>query len=359
MLRFASLLESEFSKRGHLVQLIQPLPFLGKFGRKFSSVQKWLGYLDKFVIFPLRLRKIKKKFDVVHICDHSNAMYVRHIADVPHVLTCHDMLAIRSALDEIPENPTSFTGKVFQRFILRGLKRSRRIVCVSTNTKEELLRITRMSDTAVSVVLSGLNYPYIPMDCDQAFRRLDQYNFDARGPFFLHVGGTTWYKNRSGLLGIFAKLRVRGPFQNHRLLMIGKPLESPLLYFIASNGLNDSVFSISNVPNEDLRAAYSLASAFIFPSLQEGFGWPILEAQSCGCPVFTTGRAPMTEVGGDAAVYFDPTKPEEAAETISSALDDRDALRERGLINASRFNLDRMIDGYILTYEAEIGRSPM
>jgi glycosyltransferase involved in cell wall biosynthesis len=357
MLRFASLLESEFSKRGHFVQLVQPTPFWGEFGRKFSALQKWLGYLDKFVIFPLRLRKIKNQFDVVHICDHSNAMYVRHVADVHHVVTCHDMLAIRSALDEIPENRTSLTGKIFQRFILRGLKRSRRIVCVSTNTKEELLRITRMSDAAVSVVLSGLNHPYTPMDCDQALRRLDQYNFNAKGPFFLHVGGTSWYKNRLGVLKIFANLRARSSFQKHRLLMIGKPLENSLLQFIASNGLNDSVFSISNVPNEDLRAAYSLASAFIFPSLQEGFGWPILEAQSCGCPVFTTGKPPMTEVGGDAAVYFDPNHPKEAAEIISSALENEDGLRERSLINASRFNLDRMIDGYIFVYEVEIDGS--
>jgi glycosyltransferase involved in cell wall biosynthesis len=354
MLRFASLLESELSKRGHFVRLVEPTPFLGKLGRDSSLTQKWLGYLDKFVIFPVRLRQLKKHFDVVHICDHSNAMYVRHIEDVPHVVTCHDMLAIRSALDEIPENPTSVTGKVFQRFILRGLKRSRRTVCVSTNTKIELLRITQMADTAVSVVLTGLNHPYTPMDRNHALQRLDQYSFDARVPFFLHVGGRSWYKNRLGVLEIFTRLKARPPFQKHRLLMIGKSLESSLIQFIVSRGLDANVCSISNVPNEDLRAAYSLANALIFPSLQEGFGWPILEAQSCGCPVFTTGRAPMTEVGGDAAVYFDPFNPEEAAEIISSALEGGRDLREQSLVNASRFNLDQMIDGYIAAYEAEI-----
>ena len=118
MLRFASLLGHELSKRGHSVRLIQPQPLFGKLGRDLSWVQKWFGYVDKFIIFPLQLRRLKKGFDVVHICDHSNSMYVRQVADLPHVVTCHDLLAIRSALGEIPQNPTSSTGKILQHLFL-------------------------------------------------------------------------------------------------------------------------------------------------------------------------------------------------------------------------------------------------
>jgi glycosyltransferase involved in cell wall biosynthesis len=356
MLRFASLLEHEFSKRGHSVRLIQPQPLFGKLGRDSSWVQKWFGYVDKFLIFPLQLRRSKKGFDVVHICDHSNSMYVRQVADLPHVVTCHDMLAIRSALGEIPQNPTSSTGKILQHLILRGLTRSRHIVCVSANTKTELLRITGMSDSKISVVPLGLSYPYAPMDRGPALQQLDRHNVVAKEPFFLHVGGRAWYKNRLGVLQIFCRLRSLESFREHRLVMIGQSLESSLIEFIASHGLNEVVSCISNIPNEDLRAAYSLATGLIFPSLQEGFGWPILEAQSCGCPVFTTNRAPMTEVGGTAATYFDPDHLEEAAQIISSALNEKN-LRERSLMNASRFNLHPMIEGYLAAYSTAIGET--
>jgi glycosyltransferase involved in cell wall biosynthesis len=213
-----------------------------------------------------------------------------------------------------------------------------------------------MSDSKISVVPLGLSYPYAPMDRGPALQQLDRHNVVAKEPFFLHVGGRAWYKNRLGVLQIFCRLRSLESFREHRLVMIGQSLESSLIEFIASHGLNEVVSCISNIPNEDLRAAYSLATGLIFPSLQEGFGWPILEAQSCGCPVFTTNRAPMTEVGGTAATYFDPDHLEEAAQIISSALNEKN-LRERSLMNASRFNLHPMIEGYLAAYSTAIGET--
>ena len=77
------------------------------------------------------------------------------------------------------------------------------------------------------------------------------------------------------------------------------------------------VRELVSVQNEDLRALYSTATALLFPSFQEGFGWPIIEAQACGCPVITSNRTPMTEVGENAAIYINPDSPEEAAREIA------------------------------------------
>ena len=119
------------------------------------------------------------------------------------------------------------------------------------------------------------------------------------------------------LLHLFAKLRVliadAGQPPVPRLLFVGGALDAEMLAFIRDAGLEGQVAHLSDVSNEDLRAAYSLSAGLLFPSLQEGFGWPVLEAQSCGCPVFATGRKPMTELGGDAAVYFDPADVDAAA----------------------------------------------
>lgn len=349
MLRFGALMQRELKARGHAVELLQPQARLGRLpvGR---ALRKWLGYVDKFVLFSPKLRRVKQDYDVVHICDHSNAMYVKHVADKPHVVTCHDLLAVKSALGEVPQNRVRGTGRILQRWILEGLKAAQSFVCDSEATRSDLLRLTERQPQCARVVYLSMNYPYSPMPAAEAMQRLDQCGFDARTPYFLHVGGAQWYKNRLGVLRIFGMVQMLMAPRTLRLLMIGKPLSAELREHIAANGL--SVQALSGVSNEDLRAAYSLAQGLIFPSLQEGFGWPVLEAQACGCPVFTTGRPPMTEVGGAAAVYFDPADIEGAAKAIVDAHGAHDAMRQRGLENVLRFDPGSMIDGYESAYSA-------
>jgi len=128
--------------------------------------------------------------------------------------------------------------------------------------------------------------------------------------------------------------------------------------YIRAHNLEAQVASLQGLSNEDLCAVYSLAEGLLFPSLQEGFGWPVLEAQSCGCPVFATGRPPMTELGGDAAIYFDPLQVEDAAKIISRALESRAAICEDGLVNVQRFTVQKMIDGYVSAYRKVAGGTP-
>src|SRR4030088_2696973 len=124
MLRYATLLQEEIKRLGHTVRLLQPKPFVGKLCPGRTGLGKWLGYADKFLLFPHLLRSTKNDFDIVHICDHSNAIYTKFLKNVPHVVTCHDMLAVRSALGEIPENPVSLTGQKLQQMIASGLKQA-------------------------------------------------------------------------------------------------------------------------------------------------------------------------------------------------------------------------------------------
>jgi hypothetical protein len=117
------------------------MPVFGRLKRGDGGISKWLGYVDRFLLFPPLLRWRAKSFDVVHIADQGNGMYASMLGNTPSVVTCHDMLAIRSALGEIPENPTRWTGRVLQRWTLRGLKRAAYVVCDSDQTQQEWLRI--------------------------------------------------------------------------------------------------------------------------------------------------------------------------------------------------------------------------
>jgi glycosyltransferase involved in cell wall biosynthesis len=368
MLRFARLLETELPRWDIQVERLQPTPVFGRIKRGYYGVGKWLGYLDKFVLFPSQLNRALRRRHVpslVHICDHANAVYVRRLGNRPHLVTCHDLLAVRSARGEFPHQRVKASGRAYQRWITSGLSRAQRVACVSEATRQDLLRLTGLPSARVAVVPNGLNHPYEPLAPDALWRRwrMATKSWKSSGlqwpqdRFILHVGGNQWYKNRLGVLQVYARLRRRlesPPF----LLMVGKPLTPALRESIDSHGLADSVVVVSDVTNQDLHTFYAAAELLFFPSIIEGFGWPILEALATGCRVVTTGLAPMTEVGGEAAAYTVATEApdweEQSVEVLASVLAEDAALRRlrvgQGWRQASRFTTDSMVEGYAEVY---------
>jgi glycosyltransferase involved in cell wall biosynthesis len=131
-----------------------------------------------------------------------------------------------------------------------------------------------------------------------------------------------------------------------RLVMAGAPLTPEMREFVAANLPHGSVVEVHGPADEDLWALYAGATALLFPSLYEGFGWPIVEAQSCGCPVITSNRSPMTEVAGPGALYIDPRDEAAAAETIAAKLDGIGSLRDAGFENAKRFQPEVVFASY-------------
>jgi len=350
MQRFADLMCELLTAAGHEVRLLKPDSLLGDLKPGETGLGKWLGYLDRFVLFRWRLRMAARWADVVHVCDHGNAMYVGMLGGKPNVVTCHDLLAVQSALGEFPEVVTGLSGRIFQRWILSGLRQAQHVVCVSEQTRSELLRLSGLPAARCSVVPNALNYPYRPMAANQAQERLQRLGAVERWPFFVHIGGNQWYKNRTGVVRLFIHLAALPQFQRHHLVLGGKPWPDDLRALVQGSELAARIHEWTELANEDLRALYSSAEALLFPSLQEGFGWPIAEAQACGCPVVTTGRAPMTEVGGNAAVYIDPDQMPGAAVVVADALASRQTLMAAGLRNAERFSGAAMAAGYVAAY---------
>ena len=360
MLRFGALLNEGLLTAGHTVQLAVPGPIFAKLARpyRYNGVPKLLGYLDKFVVFPVRLRALAQNFrpDIVHVVDHANCATVTRLP-FPTLCTCHDLLQIRVAAGEFPDRFLGRSGRAFQRWILSNIRRVGHAACVSIQTRDDLLRLTKWQDTRTTVIPNGLNYPYrrrTPAEAALALAPLV-----ARGAlpasvlagpgFILNVGGGQWYKNRPGLLGLYARLRTLVP-DAADLVIVGKPLDEADRSLCDSLGIAARIHVYSEASNTELEALYSLASALVFPSFAEGFGWPVAEAHACGCPVYTSDRAPLTEVGGDAACYFDPAAPELAAACIAAAWPDRASLAEAGLARAALWSPSLMLGRYIGLY---------
>lgn len=351
MLRYPRMLEGVLTARGHQVSILQPPVVFGRLARWRGRLQKWLGYIDKYLLAPLWLRWKLRGADVVHVCDHSNSMYLRCAGRKPRLITCHDLIAIRSARGEYPGIRTGFSGRWQQRWIAARLARARFVVCVSHNTAAELRGLLPGSKAEVRVIPHTLNRDFAPAEQNAIDRTIAGWGLSRGDRYLLHVGGNVWYKNRLGALRIFAELRRSPQFTDLKFVLAGKPWTAETRDFVTAAQIEDSIFEATNVSDESLAALFSGAAALLFPSLEEGFGWPILEAQACGCPVITSNRPPMTEVAGEAAILIDPTDPRAAAETIVRRWNELPGLRAAGFRNLERFTEEKMAKAYIEAYE--------
>ena len=356
MQRFATMMLEGLAAAGVPAQLVQPQPFLGKIHWAGRFVAKWLAYIDKFILFRPRLRKKMAALQpaIVHIADHSNAMYAGWIRGVPVVVTCHDLLAVRGALGEPTDCPATFTGKWLQRWIVAGLEKAALVVCDSQATLADAQRlVTRRDGTPrLEMVTLGLSYPYRKLLPEEARTRLAAAKvIDPHIPFVLHVGSNLRRKNREGVLRIFARCQQDW---NGALVFVGEPLTESLRSLGRELGVTNRIVEVPEAANELLEALYNLATALLFPSTCEGFGWPIAEAQACGCPVICTDREPMTEVAGEAALLH-PIEDEAgfAADLLRlTNPEERARWSAKALENAKRFSTERMISQYIELYRS-------
>lgn len=350
MTRFADMLQAGLTDAGHDARLVRPPVWVGRLHASPTGLGKWIGYIDRFILYPALLRRQVGWADVVHLTDHGSAVYLPHLRAKPHVVTCHDALAIRAARGEIPQATSGWTGRMFQRWILRSLSRVQLVACVSRQTYADVERLTGLGPGRLALVHSFVSPFYRPIPAPEAARHLNALELAHRRPYLLNVSHNGWYKNRPGLLRMFARLVERPGFEQHQLVVTGQRLTRRLRELAETLGLGDRVLERPGVSDEQLRALYCTADALLFPSLGEGFGAPIVEAQSCGCPVVTTGRPPMTEIGGDAAIYVDIDDEEEAARVIADGLADRQRWRAAGFKNAPRFSAAAMIAAYVESY---------
>lgn len=359
MQRFATKMIEGLRAAGCEAEFIRPIPVFGRLHPGVQGLGKWLGYLDKFCIFPWVLRRklsslsATKSSFLVHICDHSNAVYVPIVARFAHMVTCHDLMAVRSALGEFPQNPVGFTGRALQRAILRGLRRATWVVCVSGNTRNDLYALRKGGEDRSRTIHNGLNYDYQPLPREDAKLVLRHRSLPFDGKLILHVGNNSWYKNRDGVLRIFHKVSGQFPAGSIHLVFVGAPLSRDQQEFVNSRGLGQSVSQLEKLSCEELQALYSLADALLYPSFYEGFGWPPLEAQACGCPVIASTGGSLAEILESSALTAEAADELSLARYLETVLREeslRQELSEKGFQNVKRFSHERMIEEYIRTY---------
>ncbi len=368
MPKFAMMLSEGMRKRGHNVSVWTPAPYFYKLPipKKFG---KWMGYIDQYLVFPIivkyRLRNTKDNTLFV-FSDQALGPWVPLVAKFPHVIHCHDFLAQQSALNNIHENRISWTGKKYQSYIRNGFSKGRNFISVSNNTQKELEKFLLNTPIKSEVVYNGINQSFTVGDISQARAFLSsQFNIPAHEGYILHVGGNQWYKNRAGVIEIYDSCCTQFNKQIP-LVLIGKKPVGKLLEAYGKSPFKKSIYFLSNLSDDAVQTAYRGASVFLFPSLAEGFGWPIAEAMASGCIVITTNEAPMTEVAGNDGFLInrrpsnDDTKikcwANESAMVLNAVLELTEVKRkiavEKGIENAKRFDSETALSKIEAIYNA-------
>jgi glycosyltransferase involved in cell wall biosynthesis len=271
-------------------------------------------------------------------------LYFGAIRKIPNIVTCHDLLAVRASRGEIPGWKVSRTGTIYQQMVLRHVARFQRIISVSETTKRDLIRLAGVAETRTEVIPTAMLDLSSVIDnskTEQVVRALG-----INSPYIMHSGNNSPYKNRSGAVSIYREFAQRAGAGAPRLLMTGKPIPPELLRSLPSDA-----YVVEKPTDEQVTALYSHAEALVFPSLFEGFGLPILEAQMRDCPVFASDRGPMNEIGGDAALYFDPSDEALAGKFIFDNWTAREEMRTRGRRNVLRFERACVLGQLTTAYE--------
>ncbi|HEV8540370.1 MAG TPA: glycosyltransferase family 1 protein [Nitrospiraceae bacterium] len=270
---------------------------------------------------------------------HGTNFKMRTAGRYGGVVTVHDLW-----LDRYPQ----YSAKLFgQRLSFHRTKRTawraRKVITVSDYSARDIEALYGLPSDRIAVIPNGVSEDFRPMTAAEGpalFRRLGIQG----DPFILFVGGADPRKNHRTFLAACAR-RLK-QLSTYRLVLVGDPMHrfGDLKQSARRYGLSDRVVCTGRLPITDLKMLYSHADLFVFPSIYEGFGMPVLEAMACGAPVITSNRTALPEVAGDAAILVNPEDADELADAIVRVLRDqtlRTELRARGFDRAKQFTWER------------------
>ena len=283
-----------------------------------------------------------RRVDVVHAPVNVAPL----LAPAPTVVTVHDLAFLR-----FPEQYPGAKQRYLNLLTRRSVERASRVIAVSENTRRDVLQNYRVPAARVVTVPNGLDPAVKPVTDPAAlaaFRR--EHGLPER--FLLFVGTLQPRKNLVGLLRAVARA---GDRLDLPLVVVGGAgwQYAPIFDEVAALGIRDRVTFAGYAEGRTLASWYSAATAFVFPSLYEGFGLPVLEAMACGTPVVTSATSSLPEVAGDAALLVDPSDVEALAAALVRVASDsglREDLGRRGLARARGFSWERTARETVAVY---------
>jgi len=312
----------------------------------FKIVKLEGGFYPLWEQFALPKAARKAGCEILHCT--SNTAPVN--CEIPLVVTLHDIIYMESSYTKIlTGSATTYQkfGNAYRKLVVpQIIKKSRKIITVSHFEKNRIGEFFGMKgDNRLTAVYNGVSEHFKPVtDKAELLRVKNKYHLPDQ--FFFFLGNTDPKKNTKGTLKAFSDF-IKQTGTGYKLVMLDydrNELEK-ILDEIGDKALIDRIVLTGYVVNTDLPAIYCQSDIFLYPSLRESFGIPMLEAMACGVPVITSNTSSMPEIAGDAAVIIDPFKPEEITAAMVKLLNNNSLRKEmvdKGLLQALKFSWRNM-----------------
>jgi glycosyltransferase involved in cell wall biosynthesis len=281
---------------------------------------------------------------------HGTNFRMQTVGRYGGVVTIHDLW-----LDRHPEYSKKMLGQWPSAFKTRQTAlRARKVITVSEFSARELVELYGLKREHIRVIPNGVSEDFVPRRDNQAMAELRKRIGLTAEHYLLFIGGADPRKNHQPFLE--AAEMVRKKLGSRMLVLVGSPIHPFGNYEETARrrSLTEKVLCPGRLSTNDLQLLYSSTDLFVFPSLYEGFGMPVLEAMACGAPVLTSSSTALAEVAGDAAMLVDPQGARALGETMVRMLEDeplRAALKVKGFDRAKQFCWEKAATKTVALYK--------
>lgn len=323
------------------------LPSISNFKREICSIQaknRGFRYLWEQMVLPFKIKA--QNLDLIHSFGYVQPLH----PPCASVVTIHDL-----NFHNLASSMSYQKRSILRFFVTRSAQRADHIITVSEFSKKQIVEILDIPEDKVTVTYNAVRQKeYRP----QPFEIVSE-KYGLRQPYILALSSFSPHKNMASLIKAFAILRKR-EFRDLHLVVVGHSPngKGSLEQLVQDLEIQDAVIFTGYVEDDVLPTLYAHAEAFVFPSLYEGFGIPVLEAFMYGAPVACSKAAALPEIAGDAACYFNPKNVEEMANVISQILCSgklRKSLVDRGKEQVAKFTWEETARKTINVYKKVAG----
>jgi glycosyltransferase involved in cell wall biosynthesis len=340
-----------------------PMPMrLTRLSKPFG--QRRISAIDRALArqwdYPRTLRRVRGRFDVYHVVDHTYAHLVHALPAAQCVVTCHDVDAFRSILQPMDER-RSPPFRWMSKRILDGLLKAAHVPCDSEATRDALIDLASFPKERLSIIPNGSDTAGWTETDAMADVEAARLLGSRKGIELLHVGSTIPRKRIDVLLDVFVAVKAARP--DARLIRVGGPFTAAQRVRARDLGVLDSIVVLPFVDRATLAAVYRRAALSLLPSDREGFGLPLVESLACGTPMVASDIPVLRELGGTAVSYAALGAIGSWRDAVLALLAEREASPERwrarqadGIARAAAFSWAHYAARVVDVYSAIAGR---